>query len=316
MKTPLPSATDVARWTLAAQHPLTRQWCRDDDSRLARLAEDHEFDLRLATDLDLAGQRARLAPGHEPRELFNQWVAVSPKLSVLLSIRFEGGDATKPFVDASVLSRPFTQDDLPALGAAAAGVFGSLTPRYLRLWSAEPTDAFAGTHRDKRFMAAPLRDLVAPPGSAVPAGLSLRGTTDLSHWDDAAAAYAAVDADYPAHPDEARVQEAEDLQESVDAGTLFDVLVDDTWAGWVGVLADSDSSLGLPCYEVEEIILAPGFRGRGFGHHLMGLLAKQLPDRDRILVGTIHADNRGALEAAKRSGRHDIGGWLQLPLEL
>jgi hypothetical protein len=101
----LPSAADLAGWALAAQHPLTREWA-DDGNRLARLAQDHEFDLRLATDLELAAKRAVLAPGHHPVELLNQWVAVSADLSAMLSIGFEGGDATKPFVDASALSRP------------------------------------------------------------------------------------------------------------------------------------------------------------------------------------------------------------------
>lgn len=312
----LPSATDLAQCTLAAQHPLTRQWCSDDTARLARLADDHELDVRLAVDLELATQRATLAPGHEPEELLNRWVAASPELWALLSIRFQGGDAAKPFVDASVLSRPLTEGDLPALGTAAVEVFGSFEPRYLRLWSAEGTDAFVGTRRDKRFLAAPLRDLTVASRAAIPAELFLRATADLTHWDDAAAAYAAVDAHHPQHPEQAQIQEADDLQQSVAAGTLFDVIVDHTWAGWVGATTETGSSLGLGCYTVQEIILAPGFRGRGYGQHLTSLLAQELPDRDRVLKGTIHADNRGALEAAKRAGRHDVGGWLQTSLML
>lgn len=313
----LPSATDLARWTLAAQHPLTFQWCRDDTSRLARLADEHKFDLRLATDLDLATQRATLAPGHEPVKLLNQWITVSPDLSALLSIRFEGGDATKPFVDASVLSRPLTKDDLPALGAAVMQFFGSFKPRYVRLWSAAPVDAFAGTRRDKRFLAAPMRDLTDPADrAAIPTELTLRPTTDLAHWDDAAAAYTAVDADFPGHPEQAHIQDADDLQESIDAGTMFDVLIEHSWAGWVGATTESSPSLGLRCYTVLEIILAPEFRGHGYGRHLTRLLAQELPDRDRVLMGTIHADNLGALEAAQRAGRRDVGGWFQVPLTL
>lgn len=308
----LPSATDLARWTLEAQHPLTRGWS-DDESRLARLAEDHEFDLRLATDLELARTRATLAPGHDPEELFNRWVAVSPGLDVLLSMRFEGGDATKPFVDASALSRPVEQGDLDALAAAAIEAFGSFAPLYLRLWSAAPTDAYAGTARDKRFLAAPLAQLSGRPVD-LPDGLSLSPTADLRHWDDAVAAYAAVDAAHPKHPDQARIQGRDDLQESIEAGTLFDVLVGGEWAGWVGATTDTGSSLGLSAYEVQELVLAPVHRGRGFGPHLTTLLARALPERDRVLLGTIHADNRAAIEAARRAGRHDVGGWLQLPL--
>lgn len=304
----------MARWTLAAQHPLTRQWCRDETSWLARLAEDHEFDLQLATDLDLAARRGTLAPGHEPADLLNRWVTISPELTALLSIRFQGGDAAKPFVDASVLSRPLTQGDLAALATAADQAFGSFRPRYVRMWSSAPTDAFAGTQRHRRFMAAPVNDLAAADGVTIPPELSLSATTDLAHWDDAAAAYAEVDTDHPEHPDQASIQDRESLQESIDAGTLFDVHVDHTWAGWVGATTDTTSSLGLPCYEVQEIILAPEYRGRGYGAHLSQLLARELPERHRVMIGTIHANNRGALEAARRAGRHDVGGWLQTSL--
>ncbi len=311
---PLPSATDLAHWTLAAQHPLTRQWSSDDESRLARLAEDHKFDLRMATDLDFAAKGATLAPGHEPREMLSRCVTVSSDLSALLSIRFEGLDPNKPFVDASLLSRPLAEGDLAQLGTAAAHTFGSFGPRYVRMWSAAPTDAFPSTHRDRRFLAAPLSELVGAGRIGIPDELSLTPTTDLARWDDVVAAYAAVAADHPRHTDQAHIQDAEDLQQIIDAGTLFDVMVDHTWAGWIGATTETSSSLGLPCYEVQEIILAPGYRGHGYGAHLARLLASELPDQNRVLIGTIHADNRGAQQAARRAGRHDVGGWLQVPL--
>lgn len=63
----LPTAADLAIFSLAAQHPLTRGWV-DDPTRLALLTEEHAFDLQLATDLDLARQRAEfLDVGQPPR---------------------------------------------------------------------------------------------------------------------------------------------------------------------------------------------------------------------------------------------------------
>ncbi|WP_246078152.1 GNAT family N-acetyltransferase [Rhodoglobus vestalii] len=203
---------------------------------------------------------------------------------------------------------------MAALGAAAVEVFGSFDPHYLRMWSAAPTDAFVGTHCDRRFLAAPVRNLVADGRENIPVELSLTAATDLSGWDAAAAAYDAVDAEHPGHSEQAQIADAEGFQQSIDAGTLFDIIVDDSWAGWIGVTTETSSSLGLPCYEVVEIILSPQHRGHGYGPHLNRLLAHELPDREWILMGTIHASNRGALEAARRVGRDDVGGWLQLPL--
>ena len=64
---------------------------------LERLAEIHEFDLQLATDLELAGQRADfLNVGQDAEAFLNRWVSVPPDLHAMLSIRFQGLDVTKP----------------------------------------------------------------------------------------------------------------------------------------------------------------------------------------------------------------------------
>ncbi|AWN24649.1 hypothetical protein DKM44_11635 [Deinococcus irradiatisoli] len=228
----------------------------------------------------------------------------------MLSIRFEGLNRDRPFVDASVLSRPLTALDFPALLQAAYEVYGAFQPLYLRLWSAASAGAFPQARPDKRFLAAPITDL---RGRSVPPELSLSPTRDLSRYEQAQAAYDAVDARHPAHPQQAALQSREDLQESIEAGTLFDVQVSSEWAGYVGATQDCEGgALGLPAYVVQELIMSAPFRGRGYGAALSTLLARALPDEQHILVGTIHAENRGAIAAALRSGRVDVGGWLQL----
>jgi GNAT superfamily N-acetyltransferase len=136
---------------------------------------------------------------------------------------------------------------------------------------------------------------------------------DLANYPRAQAAYAAVDAAFPGHPEQARIETAEDLAGSVEAGLLFDVLVDGEWAGYVGAHVN-DETLGMPAYVVQEFILDPAYRGRGYGRYLPALLAEALPDDRPILLGVIHADNRSALQAAKASGRIDVGGWFQVAL--
>ena len=310
----LPSLSQLAEFSLTAQHPLTRQW-QADSARLERLAEIHAFDLQLATDLELAGQRAEfLKVGQAAEAFLNRWVRVPPDLHAMLSIRFQGLDIKKPFVDASLLSRPLTALDLPALAEVAREVYGAFKPLYLRLWSAAPTGHFAGTGPDKRFLGAPISVLV---GGDVPPELSLRPTLDFTHYAEAQAAYADVDAQHPQHPGQAALQDQADLQESIEAGTLFDVLVRGEWAGYVGATEAEDAegdTLGLSAYVVQEIILAPAFRGRGYGAALSTLLARSLPDQSRVLIGTVHAENRGAVTAALRAGRVDVGGWVQVAL--
>lgn len=306
----IPSAEELARYTLERQHPLTRLWV-DDARRLAILTEEHAaLDILLAEDLDIAAQRAaRLAPGKPAASMLNRWVAVGNDLQVMFSLRFENMNLAKPFVDATPMSRSPEPPDLPGLAAAALEYYGIHKPLYLRLWSADA--GVEGTEPDRRFLAAPISELQPHD---VPPELALRQAKRVDHYDEARRAYAAVDARHPHHPEEATVQELEDLQESADDGLLYDVMVNGDWGGYAAAIIKPDDALGLPAYVVRELILAAGYRGRGYGRHLSALLAQALPDPARILIGTIHSANHGARTAALNSGRHDVGGWLQLPL--
>ncbi len=230
----------------------------------------------------------------------------------MLSIRYEGLDVSKPFVDATVTSRPLTESDFDAMVAAALEAYGSLQPRYVRIWSREPFGTFARAGADKRFVAAPLTDLRT--STEPPDDLELVTSTDLRHYDDARAAYDAVDEAHPDHRDQAQLQSRESFEDCLEEGELFDVTVGGAWAGYVAVAAEGET-LGLPAYVVQELVLAERARGRGLGRYLATLLARALPEAGdvSVLLGTVHQDNHGALSAALEGGRVDVGGWLQLP---
>lgn len=302
----LPSAADLARFSLAAQHPLTLSWCPEAE-RLANLAEEHAFDLQLATDLELARQRAEFLRAGPPAEVYlNRWVRLTPDLSAMLSIRFKGLDVGQPFVDVSVTSRPVGEGDFAVLAEAARREYAPFRPPRLRFWS---TEVFPNLRPDQRVLAAPLAEL---KGGEVAPGLSLRPTTDLSHYEDARTAYAAVDAAHPEHPGQARLLSEDDLRDTVEAGTMFEVVWRGAWSGYAGTLPKTKN--GLPAQSIQEMLLAPHARGHGLGASLSILLARHLPDDGRVLSGTIHSENRGALTAARRAGRRDVGGWWWMPL--
>jgi GNAT superfamily N-acetyltransferase len=306
----IPTPEELARYTLDRQHPVTRTWV-DDKTRLAVLAREHAaVDVLFATDLDIAAGRAeRFAPGQPAESMLNRWVHVGGDLHAMLSMRFEGLDVSKPFVDATPMSRSPQTSDLPALAAVAREVYGMHRPRYVRVWSAEPT--IRGAEPDRRFLAAPISQLRPHD---VPPDLALVRATGVDHYDEAQRAYDAVDADHPHHVEEAALQDRDDLQEAADEGLLFDVTVHGEWAGYAAAVVKPEDSLGLPAYVVLEIVLTAEHRGHGYGPHLSTLLAQALPDPTRILIGTIHATNKAARTAALTAGRHDIGGWLQIPL--
>ena len=313
---PLPTALELAAVTLAMQHPALDDW-RPAAERLRVLAEEHEEDLERAGDMKMADFRAGYFafPGVGAGAYLDRWYPVSEGLTAWLSIRFEGRVRTRPFVDLSGTSRPWTPADLPALGRAALEVYGIFAPRYLRLLSGQPADAVPGLGHDRRFMAAPLSQLAAIQ-THIPPELSLRRTRDDRHLAQAVAAYAAIAAQHPAHTGQAGILSAEDLTECLQVGLMYDVLVGETWAGYAGVLPEE--KLGLEVYSVQELLLTPEYRGRGYGPHLTTLLARALladAEPGRVLFGTIHADNAGAYPAALRGGRQDVGGWVQLGLQ-
>lgn len=310
----LPTRRELAAYFLAAQHPLTRQWV-DDDVRLDLLAEERADDLLLATDREVAAERARRFAPDQPAEMFlNRWVSVKDGLLAMVSMRYEGGDADKPFVDATVLSRPLSVGDLSALAEVGTQVYGSFVPRYIRLWSAEPPGYFPGCLPDRRFVAGPVEALAAGVGEPIPSELALARAGSMRNFDAARGAYDAMARNHPAHVTQATLCDYEDLQECLVAGSLFDIIIDGGWAGYVAVKRGGET-LGMPGYVVHELIMTAKARGCGYGRHLATMLARTLQDKTGVLIGTIHADNRGAQEAAAAAGRVDVGGWLQVPLE-
>jgi len=306
-----PTAGQLAHSTLVQQHPATADWLSR-GRRLRLLALEHEPDVRMTTDLEFAAMRRDRFGPELPTEFFlNSWEPVGDGLWAMLSARWEGGDPARPFVDASALSREITDvAEVRLLGSAAARRFGAIRPCYLRFWGRQPPGAFPETLPDKRFLAAPIRDLV---DADVPAGLVLRVTDDLSHYQDACVAYAAVDHVHPEHPGQAAVSSAEDLDELRRAGTLYDISSDGRWSGYIG--AERGHKLGLDGFKISELILTESARGQGLGPSLTTLLARALADRGEpeqaVIIGTIHHDNRGARQAAERAGRIDVGGWVR-----
>ncbi|WP_237706616.1 hypothetical protein [Kribbella flavida] len=285
----------------------------DDTTRLELLTALHEdVDVLLANDRSIAEARTeRFAPGTPAEAMLNYWVDVGNDQAAMLSMRFEGLDVTKPFVDASPMRRRLEPGDLPGVAAAAREIYGVHKPRYVRLWSAEPIDAFPGTRRDRRCLGAPIEQLRQRD---VPAGLALVPASTVDHYEEVEQAYAAVDRDHPAHVEQASPPGKENLQTSAEQGLLFEITVDGVWAGYSAAMSDSEDTLGLPAYVVRELILAPAFRGRGLGASVNALLARSLPESSFMLLGDVHADNRGARTAALAAGRQDIGGWLTLAL--
>lgn len=99
-----------------------------------------------------------------------------------------------------------------------------------------------------------------------------------------------------------------DLRSYLAEGTLFEVFVDDEWAGIVAAFQAAEK--GVSGYCVGEIVLKREFRGKRLGLAVQRKFVEKLDEtRGRVLWGTIGAANTPAIRTAKRCGRVDVGGY-------
>lgn len=307
--THLDDVVQVADQTL---HPLVRERVPK-AIRLAALRTELTWALSTAmTDLEFAEGFAAAQPqsGQPPEAFLNRWVAVAADLSVLVGPRYRGRDPHKPFVSVEASSRPLAPEDLPTLRGVLGAEFSAFHPLYVRCWSAEPPGAWPGTRPDMRNVVGHISDLGQRP---LPSGLTARAASDLAFYNCYAEIHRIHVEREPEHAVHSKLETREDLTELIDDGTLFEVFVDDQWAGIVGAYADSRA--GLSGYTVKELILDHEVRGRGYGSALSTVLAKELPAaEDAWLLGTIHTDNVTAYRSALAAGRTDVGGEVLVTL--
>jgi GNAT superfamily N-acetyltransferase len=302
----MPTLDDLARVADESLHPQVRAWVSRTD-RLAALREEMRWAVSTATaDMDFARGFAAAQPhsGQPARAYLNRWVEVTDDLSVLAGPRYRGLDPNQPFVAIDATSRRLDSVDALLLRGRIKAEFAPFQPGYVTIWDSAAAGAWPGSRSDLRNLAGRLGDLRR---NQVPDELEARTAHTLDFYRRYAEIHAGHVAADPAHALHARLEASDDLDELREAGTLFEVFADNSWAGVIA--AEPAVSHGLRGYTVVELLLDPAFRGRGYGRHLGTLLARHLDARDEeFLLGTIHVDNASAYRSAIASGRIDVGG--------
>ena len=169
----------------------------------------------------------------------------------------------------------------------------------------------------KRLLAAPLGVILAQPEAKTLRRVTLKRATSPAFYGDYAAIYEELLAEHPELQEVVRLESEADMQTYLDEGYVFEVFVDDCWAGLTAVLEDVQTGLSGLC--VMEIVLARAFRAQGFGSAVQRRLAAALVAaevaQDVLLFGTIGENNLPARRAAARAGRVDLGGRIWVTLE-
>ncbi|MEM7262545.1 MAG: hypothetical protein AAF488_11190 [Planctomycetota bacterium] len=234
-------------------------------------------------------------------------------LTVIVGIRFLGGDTAHPFVEVERRSRALTRvDDLNALRAHALEPLSVFSAPKLRLFlTPEEETRLAGipSEPDLRWVVGRIEHLRSLRPPSTKSKIELRPPEDLSFYERYEAAHTEVARTFsPLMQASVRLESRKSLQQALDDHALFELWEGDTWSGIIAAVRGT--GLGLPGFEVYEELLAENVRGRGIAAGVQRSFLDRLPSRaDDFLFGTILAENLPSLRTALRVGRTDLGGF-------
>lgn len=309
----------LTRAKLEDVSPILSRWYERDELRTL-LREDLSSNVRLFSDDELAEQFQHHCPiPTATREDYkNRWFELPGLGRALTGIRFRGLDMNRPFVEVVATTQPVSATtDMQAVGESLRRAYKVFRPNHVRFFVPEhirlELERWPGAFWEKRYFAAPVEQMRQ---RAQPGGydrVALRRPSDMAFYARYCQLLEERFARQPELEEYTRIEAQEDLAAYLEEGTLFEVMVDGTWAGLVGVTRDAEQ--GLRGHVVIEIVLAESARGRGLGVAVQQRLVKALTfESGDVLYGTIDARNTAAVKTAQRSGRVDVGGFLWLPL--
>ena len=304
---------------LAQASPLQRTWYTPETLR-----DLYQRDLRADIERVLSDELAKKfhhycpVPGASDDDFKNRWLELPGLGRAIIGIRFWNLDLGRPFVAVTfseTLLQPGT--DIGALKSAVAEVYGLFQPKHLRFffpghWRGD-ISTWREAHWEKRYLAAPLREMCALPKPRNLGRLRLRQAADMTFYAAYADLYERRFAAFPLLREYTRTETEEAMAEYLQEGTLFEVEVDGAWSGIICVTRHVEQ--GLKGFLVVEMLLEPHLSGQGLGVAAQYRLAHALnAEEDDVLFGTIDARNTATIKTARRSGRADVGGFLWLPI--
>jgi hypothetical protein len=311
--------TDWLVWAVNQVHPQLTTWYSQVQLE-ANLSDQLERDLDWLENLGEDFYEDLPVPGATPA-MYNHRVLEVAGMQVMLGIRFRGGEITVPFVDLVRSSQAITgAAQVEAICDLVRREFALFKPLMVRFYQPSHLEFqldLPGSSGEKRVLAAPLNIILAHPKPDGLERVELRRTHGLEFYPRYAETYAAIYQERPWLPGEAAPESLEDMREHLETGHVFEVFVDEKWAGITGVVHRSDE-FALQGFVVIEMLLAKFARGQSLGAAVQYLLAEVLQASstpEDVLYGTIGSNNPPMLKTAIRVGRVDLGGWIWVDLK-
>jgi GNAT superfamily N-acetyltransferase len=307
----------LVRARLEQAAPKLHEWLERAVLKLGLERFLHEEFQRL-TSSELAELFAYHCPvtGARPEDYKNRLLDLPVLGQTLTGIRFWSLNLDRPFVTVIASTwLPKNQQELREATDMLRSVYDVFRPRRLRLFL--PPDSLLqpeieGQFWEKRLFAAPISELVQRPTPSGYERVELRRWQGTHSYPKYRRAFEELTRKQPAFREYTRLESKETLAELDEAGHVYDVLVDDCWSGLTAV--DEAGEEGVYGYLMIEILLDEHARGKRLASAVQRHLIEQLPDKRRLLVGTIDSRNSAAIRAAARLGRSDVGGYFWSPL--
>jgi len=238
----------------------------------------------------------------------------TPFGEAVTSIRFVGGDLTKPAV--FLIHKDFELDSqvkVKEMGAFLYREYELFTPKRFRWFSSKEVVDLSGLGEgiegDLGYYTGFLSDLKNAPKSENFEKIELVVSASLDWYERYENSYQEMYKTNPFFVEMASVESREALQDMMDKGLLFEVLVEGTWAGIIGVCEARRKYLAG--YEVYEEYLLVEFRGKKLASAVQRHLIERLPSTaNEMLYGTIHHQNIPSIKTAKRCGRKGVGVYI------
>lgn len=306
----------LAAAKLAAMSMRVRGWC-DEPALVRRIRHDLSEEVDRVTDPSFAASLREQCPFNGVTNIAaykNRVLQLEDGALVLTGIRFRGRDLAKPFVDVIAAEGAFDADRLNAIAAQVEARWTEFRPLCARFLLPDNIDldwARLGprSRPDLHVVAGRLDDLRSRPLAPTAPHVMLRRPDNLGFFDRYTKVYADLFASHPKHREYNLPEDKDALAQALHEGLLFQVLVDDRWAGIVSALPEAPA--GLIGFTVQEMLLDEAHRGQGFGPAMQQRLIEHLSGQDdAVLAGTIHAENVASLASALRVGRDIVATYV------
>ena len=231
---------------------------------------------------------------------------------VMTSIRFMGLDVTKPFVMIDHSSMPIDSfEKAHHLWKEVRQHYHIFNPLYMRIFSTSDVFRIQDNQlivQDFDVLAAPVKALQQLNKPKHYENVHLEVMCDLTNYEHYEAAFQHFYEQAPHLKHDVRMLDDEAMQWLIDNAHIFEVFINEQWAGVIAV--EPNSHYFLSGYEVAEEILTPEFRGQGYAAAVQRHMIDRLKgEDDELLYGTIKPMNIASRKTAQRVGRMIVGGY-------